>query len=140
MNLKQIKSNLKKHGFKLAGELLGLTESTKGNPMLEWDMIDEEVPAIYLILWGDGDSKTGKAEKFAQRLRHYQYWLNQGRPADDEFNRLLDEIKDRNDVQVYYKPVYEMRWCDILQKEILWSPNLFELEKFYRDLFGSKYK
>lgn len=135
----EIKRNLNKYGFKLAGELLGEAETTTGKPKLEWDMIDEEVPAIYLIVWGDGDSKTGKAEKFAARASQYQYWRHKPRVQDREHNKLLDEIKERTDVKIYYKPVYEMRWCDILQEEQLWSPNLFKLEKFFRDVFGSKY-
>ena len=139
MGIKQIKRNLNKHGFKLAGEMLYETTTSSGKPKLVWDMIEEEVPSIYLILWGNGESKTGQALKFASRLRHYQYW-GQDRPQDVEHNRLMEEIREYDDVKVYYKPVYEMRWCNILEKELMYSPNLFEIERFFREVFGSKYK
>ena len=38
----EIKRNLNKYGFKLAGELLGEAETNRGKPKLEWDLIDEE--------------------------------------------------------------------------------------------------
>ena len=141
MNRKEILRNLKKYGFKLAAELVGEVESNRGTPKLEWDMIDVEYPSIYLIEWGDGESKTGKAEELKNRLKRYQYWVNDPRPKQDhEHNRLMDEIRDRDDVTIWYKPIYEMKWCDIIQEEEMWSPNLFTKEKFFRKIFKSKYK
>ena len=68
----EIKRKLNKYGFKLAGELLGEAVTTTGKPKLEWDMINDGAPAVYLIVWGDGDSKTGKAESFVSRARQYR--------------------------------------------------------------------
>ena len=123
MNRKELYRNLKKYGFKLAGEFLGKTETNRSTLKLEWDLIDEEVPSIYVIEWGDGESKTGKAEKLKSRLIRYQWLVPDPRPQDHEHNKLLEEIKDRDDVRIWYKPIYETRWCDILQEEEIWSPN-----------------
>ena len=133
------------HDFDLGGQLTGMGYGRQGNEILEWSIAPIEVPAIYLITIDGEIPKVGKAEKFYTRTSKYAYWrlpnkvTGKIRKQDEEHNKLMDEMADGRNVQIYFKEFGKLVYCPVLQKEVYESPNLFEYEVFYKKLFGARY-